>query len=58
MYHLRSSAFENFIFADNSFAKAFQIFGTCVLVNHNLCGKLASSLKLELVFDYFLSQLF
>ena len=32
--------FENFILADEPFAKALQIFETCVSVNNNLCGKL------------------
>ena len=34
--------FEHFILADEPFAKALQIFGTCILVNNNLCGKLVS----------------
>ena len=36
---------ENVISADKPFAKALQIFGTCVLVNSNLCGKLVLSLE-------------
>ena len=36
--------FENFILADEPFAKTSQIFETYVLVNNNLCGKLVSSL--------------
>ena len=36
--------FENVILANKTFAKALQIFETCVLVNNNLCGKLVSSL--------------
>ena len=35
--------FENVILANKTFAKALQIFETCVLVN-NFCGKLVSSL--------------
>ena len=31
--------FENFILADEPFAKALHIFKTCVSVNSNLCGK-------------------
>ena len=32
-------AFDNFIFADEFFAKYLLSFETCVLVNNNLCGK-------------------
>ena len=35
---------ENFILADEPFAKALQIFETCVSVNNNLCRKLFSSI--------------
>ena len=31
--------FENFVLADEPFAKALHTFETCVLVNNNLCGK-------------------
>ena len=43
--------FENFMLADEPFAKALQIFGTCVSVNNNLCGKLVLSLKFLIKFD-------
>ena len=33
------------------FAKAFENFETCVLVNNNLCGKLVSSLNFPIKFD-------
>ena len=42
---------ENFILADEPFAKALQIFENFVLVNNNLCGKLVSSLELPIRFD-------
>ena len=35
LYHLDSWVFENFMLADESFAKALRIFQICVLVNHN-----------------------
>ena len=34
-----------------SFTKALQIFGICVLVNKNLCGKVVSSLEFLIKFD-------
>ena len=37
--------FDNFILADEPFAKALQSFQSCVLVNDNLCRKLFSSLE-------------
>ena len=43
--------FENFILADETFAKALRIFETCVFVNNDLCGKLVSSLALATKFD-------
>ena len=43
--------FENFILADEPFAKALQILETCVSVNNCLCGKLLSSFKLLIKFD-------
>ena len=36
--------FNNFVLADESFAKALRILETCVLVNNNLCWKIFSSL--------------
>ena len=43
--------FDNFILADEPFAKALRRFGTCVLVKDNLCGKLFSSLESPTIFD-------
>ena len=43
--------FENFILADESFAKALWIFETCVLVNNNVCRKMFPSLASEATFD-------
>ena len=43
--------FNNFILADEPFAKALQCFETCVLVNTNLCVKLFSSLELPTASD-------
>ena len=37
--------FDNFILANELFAKALQSFETCVLVNISLCGKLVSLLR-------------
>ena len=34
--------FDNFILADDPFAKALRSLETCVLANNNLCGKLSS----------------
>ena len=43
--------FENFILADEPFAKALQIFETCVSVNNILCRKLVSSSEFLTKFD-------
>ena len=43
--------FEKFTLADEPFAKALLIFETCVLVNNNLWGELATSWKLPTTFD-------
>ena len=43
--------FDNFILAEELFAKALRSFETCVLVNNNLCGKLFSSLEFPTTFD-------
>ena len=43
--------FDNFILAEELFAKALRSFKTCVLVNNKLCGKLFSSLKSPTTFD-------
>ena len=42
--------FDNFILAEESFAKVFLSFETCILVN-NLCGKLFSSLESAITVD-------
>ena len=46
-------SFDNFILAEQLFAKAFQSFETCVnlLVNNNLCGKITSSLESPTILD-------
>ena len=44
-------SFDNFILAEQLFAKAFQSFATCVLVNNNLCGKITSSLESPTILD-------
>ena len=43
--------FDNFVFNDERFTKALQIIETCVSVDNNLCGKLASSLESQTTFD-------
>ena len=43
--------FDNFILAEELFAKALRSFETCVLVNNNLCGRLFSSLESPTPFD-------
>ena len=43
--------FENFILAEEPFAKVLRSFETWVLVNKNLCGKLMSSLESPTTFD-------
>ena len=43
--------FENFVSADESFAKVLRIFATGILINNNLCGNLVSSLELLIKFD-------
>ena len=48
---LDSWVFDNFILADETFAKASRSFETCVSVNNNLCGKLVSSLDSPITFD-------
>ena len=48
---LDNCTLENFILADEPFAKALRIFETCVLFSNNLCGKLVSSLELPIKFD-------
>ena len=44
-------ALDNLILVDVWLAKALQIFAACVLVNDNLCGKLASSSECPIIFD-------
>ena len=41
----------NFILADELFAKALRSLEAYVLVNNNLCGKLYPSIKLPITFD-------
>ena len=43
--------FDNFIIAEDLFAKALRSFESCVIVNNNLCGKLSSSLESPITFD-------
>ena len=43
--------FDNFILAEELFAKTLQSFETCVLVNGSLWGKLFSSLESPTKFD-------
>ena len=43
--------FDNFILAEELFAKALQSFETCVLVNKSLCENLFSSLESPTTFD-------
>ena len=45
--------FDNFILTEKLFAKTLRRFETCVLVNNNLCGKLFSSLKLPIFYEFF-----
>ena len=51
MYHLIVDIIESIISVDDLLAKALQRFGTVVLVNNNLRGRLVSSLGLPIVFD-------
>ena len=48
---LDNRVFENFILVDEPFAKALQMFETCVSVNNVLCGKSVSSLEFLIKFD-------
>ena len=48
---LWNRVFDNFILADEQFAKALQSFETYVLVNNNLCTKLLSWLESPTTFD-------
>ena len=43
--------FDNFILADEPFAKTLPSFETCVLVNSNLCRKVFSKLESPTTFD-------
>ena len=43
--------FENFILADEPFAKPLRIFESCASVTNNLCGKLVPSLEFLIKFD-------
>ena len=44
-------SFDNFVFADEPFAKALPSLETCVLANDNLGGKLFSLLESPTTFD-------
>ena len=46
-----SWVFNNFILADEPFAKALQILETCVSINNDLCEKLLSMLESPTTFD-------
>ena len=48
---LTNWVFDNFILADEPFAKALRSLETCASVNNNLCGKLFSSLESPTTFD-------
>ena len=48
---LDNKVFEKFLLADEPFAKALEIFKTCLSVNSSLCGKLVSSLEFIIKFD-------
>ena len=43
--------YDNFILADDLFAKALRSLETCLLVDNNLCGKLISSLESLITFE-------
>ena len=56
---LGNQVFENFILADEPFAKPLRIFETCVLVNKTLCGKLVLSLaSITIWWKIYLSTIF
>ena len=56
---LDNQVFENFILADEPFAKPLRIFETCVLVNKTLCGKLVLSLaSITIWWKIYLSTIF
>ena len=48
---LCNSVFDNFILADQLFAKALRSLETCVLVNNHLSGRLLPSLESPITFD-------
>ena len=50
-YILVNCAFGKLISVDVWLAKALRVFATFLLVNNNLCGKLASSSGLPIIFD-------
>ena len=53
---LCNCVFDNFILAEELFAKALRSFETCELVNNNLYGKLFSSLDPPTTFDEILKD--
>ena len=50
MDHLGSGVFDNFILADELYAKTLRTHKTCLSVNNNLCRKLVLSLELPITF--------
>ena len=48
---VRNWVFDNFILADEPFAKTLRSLETCVSINNNLCGKLFLSLESPTTFD-------
>ena len=51
IFKIHLFAFDNLISVDVWVAKALRRFGTCRLVNNNLCWKLVSSSELPILFD-------
>ena len=50
-YSCSNWIFDNFLLAEELFAKTLESLKTCVLVNNNLCGTLLSSLESTTTFD-------
>ena len=48
---MQLSLYDNFILAEELFAKALGSLKTCALVNNNFCGILFSSLESPTIFD-------
>ena len=49
--NLDIEVFENFVLADEPFAKGLRIFETCVSVDNNLCENLVLSLEFPIRFE-------